>query len=298
VCCALIVWSSVCFFSAVLVYIERLAFTREEVSSSCWSGFWCSTGVMWLYCGVLVSFLVCLVGVAFLTLSDRKVLGFTQVRFGVSKPSFKGWLVPMLDAIKLLAKGVGLVGLEFVVVSLVGLVLVVVVLFRCGSVFSCGSLSLSFLLFLCGVGCVVYVVLLLGFFSVSKYGEVGSLRSVVSTMSYEVVLSLVVVRVLVPSSCGLFGFGLVVCVGWLLVGVFLLCRLAECNRAPFDFAEGESELVSGFNVEFGGVVFTLVFLSEYGFILVFCCVGSLLFYRGRLRGVLVFGSLFLLVRSS
>ncbi len=168
----------------------------------------------------------------------------------------------------------------------------------CCGYYSCGGFSLSFLLFLCVVGCVVYVIFLLGVLSLSKYGSIGALRGVVSAMRYEVVLALVVVGVLRLGSLGILSVRGMLCVRWLFGGVFLLCALVECNRAPFDFSEGERELVRGFNVEFGGVVFTLIFLAEYGFVLGFRCVGAVLLFGGCARGVLGLSFMFLLVRSS
>jgi NADH-ubiquinone oxidoreductase chain 1 len=146
------------------------------------------------------------------------------------------------------------------------------------------SFSLGVLFFFCCIRFGVYTVILAGWSSNSLYALLGSLRSIAQTISYEVALVIILIRVLfLINSFNLFYFELYQKNLWFIVLFFpigiiwLISRLAETNRTPFDFAEGESELVSGFNVEYGAGGFALIFLAEYARILFISILFSLLF---------------------
>lgn len=133
----------------------------------------------------------------------------------------------------------------------------------------------SFLFFFSLIGFSVYPIILRGIFSFSKYSFIGSLRSASQSISYEITFSFYMLIFL------LFFFGLELISLNIFIFFFnfdfFFLILAELNRAPFDFAEGESELVSGFNVEFSSVPFVLFFLAEYGILLFFCVFISIFF---------------------
>lgn len=200
---------------------------------------------------------------------ERKVLGYIMLRRGPNKPSLVGCLVPFADALKLLSKPFicPAVGSPFLTRFAVFLLFII----PChlwvfvGLHSSFWSWSLSLLSVLIWISLSVYALLAAGWGSNSKYAALGGTRCIAQCISYEVVLSLLLFSFCLFSSFSLFEVR--VHFGFLLyshlVFVLFLVLLAETNRSPFDFAEGESELVSGFNVEYSGPGFVILFLSEY-----------------------------------
>nr|AMA07334.1 NADH dehydrogenase subunit 1 [Diodora graeca] len=242
-------------------------------------------------CCMLLTFVGVLLAVAFFTLLERKGLGYFQVRKGPNKVGLAGIPQPLSDAVKLLAKE--LVKPTYVnlfpyylapIVSLIlSLFLWEICCMSCGQVVHVWGL----LFFLCVSSLNVYSVLVAGWSSNSKYSLLGAVRAVAQTISYEVSLALILLFIMF-SSCSfdfleVKSFQEVIAFVLLFVplfGIWVISCLAETNRAPFDFAEGESELVSGFNVEYSSVGFVLLFLAEYANILVMGLFSSVLFLGG------------------
>nr|CAM57998.1 NADH dehydrogenase subunit 1 [Littorina saxatilis]CAM58001.1 NADH dehydrogenase subunit 1 [Littorina saxatilis]CAM58004.1 NADH dehydrogenase subunit 1 [Littorina saxatilis]CAM58007.1 NADH dehydrogenase subunit 1 [Littorina saxatilis]CAM58010.1 NADH dehydrogenase subunit 1 [Littorina saxatilis] len=184
------------------------------------------------------------------------------------------------------------------------------------SLYSTSYFKWGILFFLCVSGLNVYGTLLAGWSSNSKYALLGSLRAIAQTISYEVSMALVLLFPLfLVGSFSFFEVGESqesIWLSFLMLPVsfiwFVTC-VAETNRAPFDFAEGESELVSGFNIEYGSAGFALIFLAEYANILVMSLFSSILFFGGSymfffesdimfMLKILFFAFLFIWVRGS
>lgn len=219
-----------------------------------------------------------LVNVAFLTLMERKILGLRQLRKGPNKTSLVGILQPMADAVKLFLKENSYVVSRNYYVFLIRPAIALFLVLWVWSLLPLGELSLVYcfsvilLLLIMSIG--VYSLLLAGWASNRKYSIVGALRGVAQTISYEVRLALVLIRILlVYKRVNFFSLtrgieaGLTVILLAPVAGVWVVTCLAETNRTPFDFAEGESELVSGFNTEYGAGGFALIFMAEYAIII-------------------------------
>jgi len=229
-----------------------------------------------------------LVNVAFVTLLERKILGYSQLRKGPNKVRIIGIAQPFNDAIKLFSKELVFpndanLG-QYFLAPICGLFIVLVTF----SVFpfkeSSISIRLSVIFIYIMIRINVYPVLISGWSSNRKYALLGSLRSVAQTVSYEVRLALILIFYLLIGLCLSLKIISTINIFWVkwiifspIVGIWLISCLAETNRTPFDFAEGESELVSGFNIEYGSLGFALIFMAEYARIIFIGFIFSLIF---------------------
>merc|ERR1712212_105444 len=216
-----------------------------------------------------LAILLLLIAVGFFTLLERKFLAYLMLRKGPSKPAIVGIFVPFADALKLLTKFIVLPSQSsshlIVFACLLGFLIPCSLWLFAQPPSSFLSFNYCLLSLLCWISLSVYSVLSAGWGSNSKYRVLGGIRSIAQCVSYEVCLSLILL-----CFCLFSGFVLFSPSGWVFFLVFLhlalllfVILLAETNRSPFDFAEGESELVSGFNVEYSGSGFVILFLSEY-----------------------------------
>jgi NADH:ubiquinone oxidoreductase subunit H len=249
----------------------------------------------------LVLVLLLLMGVAFITLFERHVLAIRQGRRAPLKAGFFGMAQPLLDGFKLFKKEVFcnffVFNFYFFLVPFLTFFAIVLEWGVLPYVFFFFNFEMSYLFLLCLVGGLVYMMLLLGVYRKSKYALLGAIRSSCQRVSFEVVFFffLFCFMGLVKrfTIVWIFNFFLV-----LLIPFFSLIVLVELNRPPFDFREGERELVRGFNLELGGFLFVLLFLREYGFLLFFRYFVSVLGFLGSWLGFFGVFVFFLGIRRS
>lgn len=246
------------------------------------------------YLLILVGILIC---VAFIVLLERKVLGYIQLRKGPNRVGLSGILQSFRDAIKLFTREQVIPSFSNILPFYISPVFMFIVVLFIWLTFpqQRGFINLEFrgLLFFCCTSLGVYGLILRGWSSNSNYAILGAIRGVAQTISYEVALAFLFLSLALLVGRLNFtkfievqrGVNFVVLAFPLLL-MWVASIIAETNRTPFDFAEGESELVSGFNIEYGRGGFALLFLAEYARI-IFMRYLVVVIFLGGLRNLLV-----------
>ena len=246
----------------------------------------------------LIKFLIIavpvLISVAYLTLAERKVIGYSQTRKGPNVVGIYGLLQPLADGVKLFSKemiipnhvSIFLYFFSPILALTLGLVVWGLMPLNFYSAMSDITLGILIIFALSSVG--VYAILMSGWSSNSKYAFMGSLRAAAQMISYEVSIGLIVISVILCAGT-MNLLNLIQAqeqLTWFLLPLlpaafmFFISCLAETNRAPFDLTEGESELVSGYNVEYSSMTFALFFLAEYSHIIFMSFLFAVIFLGG------------------
>lgn len=254
--------------------------------------------LLWIIIKILIIVIPLLISVAYLTYAERKVIGYIQVRIGPNRVGIWGLLQPFADLIKLITKEIIVPTRSnkylFVIAPLFALAPALagwaVIPFSEGMVLANINAGVLYLFALSSLG--VYGVLIAGWASNSKYAMFGALRSAAQTVSYEIAMGFALVGVLLAAGSmnltdivhsqrgGILHWWFLPLLP--LFMVFWIAGIAETNRAPFDLAEGESEIVAGFHVEYSAIGFALFFLSEYASMILISTMMSVLFLGGWL----------------
>jgi NADH-quinone oxidoreductase subunit H len=259
--------------------------------------------LLWTLAKIVAILVPIILGVAYLTLAERKVIGYMQIRIGPNRVGYKGLLQPFADVLKLLSKEIivpsgankFLFMLAPVLSIMPALAAWAVVPFTPDLVLAKADAGLLYVMAITSMG--VYGVIVAGWASNSKYAFLGGLRSAAQIVSYEIAMGFALVCVLMmsgslnlstivtqqKSAYGLLGWNLIPLFPMFLV--YFIAGVAETNRAPFDVAEGESEIVAGFHVEYSGTAFAVFFLAEYANMILVSALAALMFLGGWLSPV-------------
>ena len=255
---------------------------------------------LWTLAKIVAITVPLILSVAYLTLAERKVIGYMQVRIGPNRVGYKGLLQPFADVLKLLAKEIiipsGANKFLFILAPVLSIMPALaawaVVPFTPDLVLARADAGLLYVMAITSMG--VYGVIVAGWASNSKYAFIGGMRSAAQIVSYEIAMGFALVSVLMmsgslnlstivmeqSSAWGLLGWNLIPLFPMFLV--YFIAGVAETNRAPFDVAEGESEIVAGFHVEYSGTAFAVFFLAEYANMILVAALAATLFLGGWL----------------
>ncbi len=244
---------------------------------------------------ILAPLMLC---VAYYTYAERKIIGYMQIRIGPNRVGPRGWLQPIADAVKLMFKEIVLPSGANLFLFILAPVISIATALAAWAVFPFDAhlvladvnAGLLYVLAIASMG--VYGIIIGGWASNSKYALLGAMRSAAQVVAYEIAMGFALVGVIVAA--GSLNLGEIIRAQeggilhwfWLpllpLFLIYYISGVAETNRAPFDVAEGESEIVAGFHVEYSGMLFSTYFLAEYANMLLISALTVVLFFGGWL----------------
>lgn len=254
--------------------------------------------IIYILGGIILIVVPLMLSVAYLTYAERKIIGYMQVRIGPNRVGPRGWLQPIADAVKLMFKEIIIPTNANAFLFIVAPILAIapalaawaVIPFMSGWVLADINAGLLYILAMTSIS--VYGIIIAGWASNSKYAFLGALRSAAQIVSYEIAMGFALVGVLMAAGSlnlsqiiqaqngGIFHWF------WLpllpLFVIYFISGVAETNRSPFDLAEGESEIVAGFHVEYSGMLFAIFFLAEYANMILIAALTSIMFLGGWL----------------
>jgi NADH-quinone oxidoreductase subunit H len=255
----------------------------------------------WILLKILLIVIPLMISVAYLTFFERKVIGYMQGRIGPNRVGFHGLLQPIADALKLMFKEIITPNKSNKTLFFIAPILTIAPAFAAWAVIPFNAelvladINAGLLYVLAMTSIAVYGVIIAGWASNSKYAFLGSLRSAAQIVSYEIAMGFTLVGVLMCANSLNLGDivngqqgGLLQWYIWPLFPLFIIyfiSAVAETNRAPFDVAEGESEIVAGFHVEYSGMAFAVFFLAEYANMILVSMLAALMFLGGWLSPV-------------
>ena len=255
----------------------------------------------WILLKILLIVIPLMISVAYLTFFERKVIGYMQGRIGPNRVGFHGLLQPIADALKLMFKEIITPNKSNKTLFFIAPILTIAPAFAAWAVIPFNAelvladINAGLLYVLAMTSIAVYGVIIAGWASNSKYAFLGSLRSAAQIVSYEIAMGFTLVGVLMCANSLNLGDivngqqgGLLQWYIWPLFPLFIIyfiSAVAETNRAPFDVAEGESEIVAGFHVEYSGMAFAVFFLAEYANMILASMLAALMFLDGWLSPV-------------
>jgi len=222
---------------------------------------------------LLIIVITALIAIAFYTLSERKFLGYIQNRKGPNKPTMAALTIPIADAIKLFIKeekNTIIRNIKYYFITPIIIIILAMILWPIFPHYRPSFfIKLRIFYFICITRIIIYTTFIAGWRSNSKWGLLGALRGIAQTISYEVRISLILICFIIHISR--INLLTIIYNQYIWIIIFLLpltiiwtiSILAETHRTPLDFTEGESELVSGFNVEYRSSIFALIFIAEY-----------------------------------
>ncbi len=254
--------------------------------------------LIWTVIKIVVIVAPMMLAVAYFTYAERKVIGFMQIRIGPNRVGFHGLGQPIADALKLMFKEIviptGANKFLFVLAPMLSLApaLAAWAVFPFSEKLVLADINIGLLYILALTSVAVYGVILAGWASNSKYALLGAMRSAAQIISYEIAMGFALVGVIVAAGSLNLGdivraqSGSILHWYWLplfpLFVIYWISAVAETNRAPFDVAEGESEIVAGFHVEYSGMTFAVFFLAEYANMILVSALTALMFLGGWL----------------